>query len=405
MPSSDAAPRSSRRLFAAAAVALAAVPALAAPPSVDHVCAADEGKATCPSGRVRLCAKDGSLAACGCPAGAVASGSKSACVADGKPAATTGCTVPDATLGKQLGAEIDLGSLTQPALPDYGVEKARADVLALGKKATLGAADLRRLAEAHEVIEGDEARALSVLKGTKPLADARVRRDRALDDAIAARRKLLTQFPAEPTAPSVRVALGRALLRRASYVGVGPTVEPDRAAAREELALVVARPDLDVARRDAAFVLLELSVRAGDWIKVASYADVVRKCTAAKADADDPPYAAGATIRAAHAKLSLGDFDGARRSLEEAIGVAAPCLPRPECVTASAAARTVIGATYAVLGAPARTLAPVLSKAGNLPRHDRVRPLIRLAALYGGAKSPACTAAAEEARGWEQLIP
>lgn len=388
-----------------AAIALGVLPAVAAPPVVDHVCAPDEGKSTCPSGRVRLCAKDGSLAACGCPSGAVASGSKSACVADGKPPSATGCTVPDATLAKQLGAEIDLGSLTQPPLPDYGAQKARADVAALAKKATLGTADLRRLAEAHEAIEGDEARALAELKGTKALAEARVRRDRALDDGIAARRKLLTQSPTDPAAPAHRVSLARALLRRASYVGVGPTVEPDRAAAREELALVVARPDLDVPRRDAAFVLLELAVRAGEWVKVAAYADVVRKCTAAKVDADDPPFAAGATIRTAHAKLALADFDGARRSLEEAIGVAAPCLPRPECVTASAAARTLVAATYAVLGAPARSLAPVLQKAGNIPRHDRVRPLLKLAALYGATKTPACTAAAEEARGWEQLIP
>ncbi len=397
----------SARGLAGALVVLGTAFGLAAAPSpaVDHVCATDEGKATCPTGRVRLCAKDGTLAACGCPPGASAAASKSACVADGKPAPLTGCTIPDATLVKQLAAEIDLGSLEQPPLPDTGLEKARAEIAALGKKSGVKAADLRRLGEAYEIVEADEAKSLATLKATKALAEARARRDRAVDDGITARRALVTQFPADPSVPSVRVALARALLRKASYAGFGPTVEPDRAAAKEQLVLTAARPELDVPRRDATFVLLALAVRAAEWSKVVELAETVRKATASKADADDPPFAAGAAIRAAQAKLALGDLDGGRHALDEAIGVAAPCLPRPECVTASAAARKVVAGVYAALGLPARTLAPVLVKSGNLPRHDRVRPLVKLAVLYGAVVAPKCTAAAEEARAWEQVIP
>ncbi|MBK7397625.1 MAG: hypothetical protein IPJ34_15360 [Myxococcales bacterium] len=398
--------RSARGLAGALVVLGTAFGLAAAPaPVVDHVCAADEGKATCPAGRVRFCAKDGSLAACACPPGASAAASKSTCVADGKPAPLAGCTIPDATLAKQLGVEIDLGSLEQPPLPDTGLEKARSEIAALGKKSSATATDLRRLGEAYEIVEGDEARSLGTLKATKALAEARARRDRAVDDGVTARRALVTQFPADPSVPAVRVALARALLRKASYAGFGPSVEPDRAAAREQLALVAARPELDVPRRDANFVLLELAVRAAEWSKALGFAEVVRKTTASKADADDPPYAAGAAIRAAQAKLALGDIDGGRRALDEAIGVAAPCLPRPECVVASAGARKVIASTYAALGVSARTLAPVLIKSGNLPRHDRVRPLVKLAALYSAVVTPACTSAAEEARAWEQVIP
>ena len=385
-------------------VALAFAPALAAP-TYDHVCAPDEGKAACPTGRVRLCAKDGSLAGCDCPPGASAKGSKSACVADGKPPPTSGCLIPDATLAKQLGAELELSTLTQPALSDVGVVAARADLMGFAKKPPATAIELRRMGDAAEIVETDEAHSLGKLQGTKPLAEARARRDRALDDGIAARKSFVTKYPTDAALPTIRVALARALLRRASYTGVGPGVELDRAAARAELEIVAARPDLDVARRDAAFVLGELAIRAGEWIKAVAYEEIVRKAAASKADADDPPYAAGASARVAHAKLALGDLDGGRRALDETIGLAAPCIPRAECVSASASSRKVLAATYAALSMSARTMVPVLTKAGNIPLQDRVRPLWKLVELFAAQKTPACSAASEEARAWEQVVP
>ncbi len=349
-------------------VALALAPALAAP-AYDHVCAPDESKATCPTGRVRLCAKDGSLAACGCPPGATATASTSACIADGKPPPSSGCLVPDTTLPKQLGAELELSTLAQPALSEVGVSAARAELLAFAKKAPETAIELRRMGDAAEVVEADEARSLGKLQATKPLADARARRDRALDDSIAARRSFVKKYPADAASPIVRLALGRALLRRASYTGVGPVVDLDRAAARAELELVAARPELDVPRRDAAFVLGELAIRAGEWTKAVGYEEIVRKAAASKADADDPPYAAAASARVAQAKLALGDLDGGRRALDETIGLAAPCIPRAECVSASAGARKVLAATYAALSMSPRTMVPVLTKAGNIHVH------------------------------------
>jgi hypothetical protein len=39
-----------------------------------------------------------------------------------------------------------------------------------------------------------------------------------------------------------------------------------------------------------------------------------------------------------------------------------------------------------------------------MPRHERVRPLLELADLYVKGSGGGCSAAAEEARAWEQVL-
>jgi hypothetical protein len=72
-------------------------------------------------------------------------------------------------------------------------------------------------------------------------------------------------------------------------------------------------------------------------------------------------------------------------------------------VAAAASARAALPHVLAALGEPARALAPVLYK-GAMPLTERVRPLLKLSEIYAAAPGAACAAAAEEARGWAQVV-
>lgn len=385
---------------------LIAVPAVAfagPKPVADHVCAPSEGTATCPVGRARMCAKDGALAACVCPPGSQEpKGSKGECVLEegSKPIA---CVVPDATIADRLGVALELGTLEQPPLPTleiYGTADALAAVD--GKEKTATDVELMRAAEATDAIEGASAYLANEASGPKRKAKLAAR-DQAVGRSIALRQTFVARFPKHARLDEQRVALARALLRRAAYTVVGPSVESDRKSARALLEAVVAAALGTRSSRDAAFMLGEQAVRAREWLLVAAHEERVLGWARAKLAADDHAFLAAASARLAEARLASGDLARGVASLSDAIAIGVSCSPRAECVSAASAARKVIAAAWAATSTPARATFTLLGK-GSMPRHERVRPLLVLADLYAHGSGTGCTAAAEEARAWEQLL-
>lgn len=376
-------------------VALVLVTSLAG--AAEHVCAPSESKATCPLGRVRMCGKDGALAACVCPPGQKAD--KGACVDDPSPFDPQ-CVVPDATIGKALGAELELGALEMPPLTT--LEQADAAAATAIDLAKAGAAQVLRAADAWESIEGASAYGANAGLGAKSKSKLAAR-DHAVGKAIEARRAFVARFPAHARFDEQRVALARALLRRAAYAGVGKSVEPDRKAARALLEQVVAAATGSRACRDAAFMLGEQAVRDREWALAVAHEERVLKWAAVKANADDHAFLAASSARLAQARLETADLPRARAALDDAVTAGLLCAPRAECVTASNAARGVLAAVWAATSAAPRTMAPLLRK-GSLQRHERVRPLLQLADLYAKGSGSGCAAAAEEARAWEQAL-
>jgi hypothetical protein len=381
-------------------LALAASPAAGAPKVADHVCAKDEGKETCPVGRVRMCTKDSALAACSCPPGAKEKAG--ACAIESAPnPITVACVVPDATIGKAMAPFVDFGSLEMPPLPTSQLSTA-ADVVA-GREETASADELADAAKTWDGLEGAAAYEAQTAKGkgTAKLAT----RDFANGRAIAVREKFLARFAAHPRTDETKLGLSRALLRKAAYMVVGPEVEPDRKRAIETLAEIVASGASSRFARDASFMLAEKAVRDKDWPKVLLHQERVLKLAAPKSQSDDHAFLAAGTARLAQARLETADMARARTSLEDAIALGMLCAPRTECVVAASAARRVLAATWANSSQPARSMVATLQK-GALPRGDRVRPLLQLADLYATVGVGAgCKEAAEEARAWEQSFP
>jgi len=363
----------------------------------DHVCAANEGKATCPIGRVRMCAKDGALAACVCPPGTKES--KATCADDPTPAVVA-CVAPNATIGKILATHLELGTLEVPRLPNVELEGA---ATATNIKTTTATADeLIKSADAWESREGAAAYAANegpYAKSKSKLAA----RDQAIDRVVEARKAFVARFDKHARGHEQRVELARALLRRAAYAGVGKTVEPDRKLARSLLDEVVASGSTARPARDAAFMLGEQALRDREWLLVVSHEERVLKWAGAKTNADDHAFLAAASARLAQARLEMGALPVARAALVDAISGGVACSPRAECVSAASAARRALAATWAATSSPARAMAPLLRK-GAMPRHERVRPLLELAELYAKGSGAGCAAAAEEARAWEQVL-
>jgi hypothetical protein len=363
----------------------------------DHVCASNESKATCTIGHVRVCAKDGALAACVCPPGT--RDSKGACVDDPAPAVVV-CVAPDATIGKALHANLELGTLEVPRLPN--VELSDIATATNIKTTSATAEELIHAAEAWESKEG--AAAYAANEG--PFAKSKSKlaaRDQAIDRVIEVRKAFVARFATHARGAEQRVDLARALLRRAAYAGVGKTVEPDRKLARTALEQVVASGSTARPARDAAFMLGEQAVRDREWPLVVAHEERVLKWASAKLNADDHPYLAAASARLAQARLETADLPRAKTALDDAISVGVSCSPRAECVSAATAARRALAATWAATSSPARTMAPILRK-GAMPRHERVRPLLQLVELYVKGSGGGCSAAAEEARAWEQVL-
>ncbi len=363
----------------------------------DHVCAQNESKATCPVGRVRMCAKDGALASCVCPPGTRES--KGTCVDDPAIAAVA-CVTPDATIGKVLGMHLELGTLEVPRLPN--IELSDVATATNIKLTTASADELIHAAAAWESKEGAAAYAANDGPYAKSKGKLAVR-DQAIDRVVEVRKAFLARFSSDAHADEQRVELARALLRRAAYAGVGKTVIPDRKLARSALEHVVASGSTARPARDAAFMLGEQAVRDREWLLVIAHEDRVLKWASAKLNADDHAYLAAAAARLAQARLETADLTRARTALEDAISVGVSCSPRAECVSSASAARRALAATWAATSFPARAMAPVLRK-GTMPRHERVRPLLELAELYDKGSGAACRAAAEEARAWEQVL-
>lgn len=396
------------RIVAASVVLLGASFAFAAPTlKPEHVCAPDEGKGVCPLGKARMCAIDGALAACSCPPGMSASAPSASCVLEpsGKPPVVA-CTVPDATIGKALGASLEFGELEVPTLPTLAFAGATDTVAALDPKlTTLDEDEHVKLSAALQSIEG--AAAYEASSAPKPkLAGALTRRDAALARHIVVRKAFLARFPGDPRVGLERVSLARALLRRAAYAGVATGVAVDRAEARALLGAVVSSSPAgspSVAARTASFILGEQAVRDKAWSTVITASSDAIKWAAGKVDPDDHAYVAAAYARIAQARLELGDLVNAKLALAEAIGAGNTCAPRAECVSAAAGARGVLDRAWGATSAPARTMAPLLTK-GAMPKQERVRPLVRLAELYAKAPGPGCASAAEEARAYAQVI-
>lgn len=379
------------------ALLLLAAPVAHAAPAIDHVCAKDESKATCPITRVRMCGKDSALAACLCPPGQKEV--KGACVDDTAPYATA-CVVPDATIGRALGAQLELGTLEIPALTT--VEQNDAALATAIDVKTATDVQLIRAAEAWESIEGASANAANAGIGAKSKSKLAAR-DQAVGQAIEVRRAFFARFAGHLRGDEQRVALARSLLRRAAYAGVGKTVDPDRKSARALLDQVVTSGVGSRASRDAAFMLSEQAVRDREWPLVAAHSERVLKWASGKSNADDHAFLAAGSARLAQARLETADLARAKLALDDAIGAGLLCSPRAECAAAAASAREVLARVFAATSSAARTMAPVLRK-GTLLRHERVRPLLQLADLYAKGSGTGCAAAAEEARAWEQVL-
>ena len=398
--------RTRARVIAAACVVVFGASLSFAAPLLtpDHVCAPDEGKGVCPLGKARMCASDGALAACACPPGMSAGGASAACTLDAAAKApAVACTVPDATIGKTLGASLELGELEVPTLPSLAFAGATDTIAALDPKLpTLSADEHVKLAAALQSIEG--AAAFEASNAPKPkVAGVRVRRDASLARHVAVRKAFLARFPGDVRVPSERVLLARALLRRAAYSGVAPSVAIDRADAKSLLAGVIASSPSTTAARTASFVLAEQAVRDKSWAAVLADDSDVVKWAASKVDPDDHAYLAAAYVRIAQARLELGDLVNAKLALAEAITAGNACAPRAECVSSAAGARGVLDRVWAATSAPARTMVPLLTK-GAMPKQERVRPLVRLAELYAKTPGAGCHPAAEEARAYAQVL-
>lgn len=393
--------RSLLALIAALAVPGVAATVLAGSGPVTHVCAPDEGKGVCPLGRARSCDSAGSLAGCVCPPGASASGS-AACSADASAPRPTSCVVPATALGASMGAQLELGELAAPRLASFAPPDAAVTVATLDAKVASASADeLVKLALAHEALEGEAAAEGATLNGGRRKASL-ARRDLSVGRAIAARQALRARFPGDARLAAETLALARAHLRRKAY-GASPTDVADRELARRLLEEITTSKATGRALRDAAFALAEESARDHAWSRVVALEAMVLSSARASLLADDPAYVAAALARTAQARLETGDLNGAKGALFEAIAAGVPCEPRSECVQAAAAARFVLPSLFAALGEPARALAPILSK-GAMPRAERARPLLKLADVYAAAPGSACAAAAEEARGWAQIV-
>ena len=399
--------RSLRAIVALSTALLSGAVALsggAATPTIDHVCAIDEGKGVCSLGMVRMCAKDGSLAACACAPGMSSEKPGASCTIAASAKAPAPCVVPDATIGKTLGAALELGELAVPTLPSIAFAGAIDVVGSLdAKTATLDADGLLKLADAHQAIEGEAAFQASSLPKAKATA-LLMKRDASLSRAIDVRKAFIARFPGDPRVPIQRVSLARALLRRAAYAGVSSSVAIDRAAASAQLTTVIADAPTTPSARNAAFILGEQAVREKSWASVVAFESDVLKCALPKADVDDHAYLAAAYARMAQARLELSDVAAAKGALIDAIESGLICAPRLECVSASSGARAVLASVWAATGTPARAMLKLLQK-GAMPRQERVRPLVRLAEIDAGASTiGACLAAAEEARAYAQII-
>jgi hypothetical protein len=367
----------------------------AAPKVIDHVCAANEGKETCPLGRVRMCTKEGALAACACAPGATEKAGQ--CVLDATPV-TVACIVPDATIGKQIAPFAEFGSLEMPPLPTSHAAQALEIAGAVsGREDKATADELLDAAKAWDAIEG--AAAYEAQSKIKPKLATR---DHANARGIVARDRFVARFFAHSRADEMRIGLARGLLRRAAYAGVGPSVDADRKAAWEQLEFVI-KNGAGRALRDASFMLGERDVRDKSWGAVLVHEERALKVAAQKQFADDHAFLAASTLRVAQARFETADLVRGRGSLEEAIALGMVCAPRTECVVAASAARRALAAAWAATSAPARTMIATLQK-GTLPRPDRVRPLLQLADLYAKGVGAACPSAAEEARAWEQTF-
>ena len=369
-----------------------------------HVCAPDEGKGTCALGRVRACDSTGALAGCDCPPGTWASSSGATCALDAKASPPASCVVPDATIGDALGPSLELGALEVPSLPQIAPPSAIDAVAALDGKGldALGADDLVSLAAAHLAIEGAAAWDAASTKKPK-LGSLIVRRDATVSRQIDVRRAFLARFGTDPRGPAMRVALARALLRRAAYGAVGANADLDRAAARAQLSTVTKDAPGSVSARDASFMLGERAAREKSWALLLALDSDTAKWALPKGDADDHAYLAAAYARIVQARLQLGDLAAAKAAAPDAIDAGNACAPRAECVSAASAVRAIADRLWAATASPARTLAPLLQR-GPLTKHERALPLVRLAARDAGAAGPGCHAAAEEAAAWAQVI-
>lgn len=382
---------------------LLVVPGLAladAPKPPEHVCAASEGTAPCPLGRVRMCTKEGALAACTCPPGTKET--KAACAVEGadKPVA---CVVPDATIADRLGVVLELLSLELPQLPTLEVYGA-ADALAV-KESTATDVELLRAAEASDSVEGASAFLANDASGPKRKAKLAAR-DQAVARGINLRTAFVTRFGKHPRLDEQRVALARGHLRRAAYTVVGAGVESDRKIARALLEAVVVSGTVNgggKAPRDAAFMLGEQAVRDRDFTLCAAHEERVLAWARPKLVADDHAFLAAASARLAQARLAAGDLTRALPALTDAIEIGVTCSPRAECVMAASASRKVIASAWAAASTAPRATFALLSR-GSMPRHERVRPLVVLADLYAHGAGKGCSAAAEEARAFEQLL-
>jgi hypothetical protein len=387
-------------------VIVAALPAVvvAGAPTAEHVCAPNEGQGVCPLGRVRRCSSSGALAGCACPPGASAKGSAS-CSVDAAAPKPSACVVAASGLGAAMGASLELGELAVPRLGTLASAEAAATIAVLDpKSATASADELVKLAAAHESLEGEAAAEAATLAGARrKLAIAR--RDNAVGRAIAVRQSFRARFANDARLAWESVSLARAHLRRRAYGAAPGEVRADagdREAARRLLEEVVASKANGRALRDAAFALGEELARDHAWSRVISLeATVVAQARAGLAD--DPPYLAAARARTAQAYLETSDLLAAKGALVEAVTAGVICEPRAECVAAAASARAALPHVLAALGEPARALAPVLYK-GAMPLTERVRPLWKLSEIYAAAPGAACAAAAEEARGWAQVV-
>lgn len=394
-----------RRLrLLSAALAIAAAPIAAnvlAGAGSTHVCAPDEGKGVCPLGRVRTCDAAGALASCACPPGASASASAS-CTADASAPKPASCVVAASGLGATIGAQLELGELAVPRLPSFASPEAASTVATLDPKVASATADeLVKLASAHEALEGEAAAEAATATGGRRKA-AIGRRDLSVGRAIAARQAFRARFAGDARLAAESLALARAHLRRKAY-GASPTDVADREVARKLLDEITTGKATGRPLRDAAFALAEESARDHLWTRVATLEAIVLQQARASTLADDPAYVAAAHARIAQARLETNDLAGAKGALIDAINAGVLCEPRGECVQAAAASRAVLPLVFAALGEPARALWPILTK-GSMPRVERARPLWKLADVYGAAPGAACAAAAEEARGWAQLV-
>jgi hypothetical protein len=229
-----------------------------------------------------------------------------------------------------------------------------------------------------------------------------MKRDASVSREIEVRRAFLARFPDDARVPTVRIALARALLRRAAYGA--ESIEIDHKNAKSQLVSVYKDAPATTAARTAAFMLAEEAAREKTWGLVLAYASDAAKWALPKSDVDDHAFLAGSYARIAQARFELADVAGGRDALVNAIDAAAVCAPRAECVNAGASARSVIDRAFATTSGSGRALAEVMKK-GALTRYERAFALWRLADLYATKGSgQGCAPASEEAQAWASAI-